>query len=185
MPLLATPVLAASNSGNFLVSPGLGVMVWTLIAFVIAMYLLSKLAFPRIASELDKRQRAIEESIESAERTKRESQQLLDEYRERLREARQQADDIVARARQAAESVEREQREAARAEHEQRLEQTRREIEQQTQRAIADLRREVAELTIAATEKVARKALDSEDQRRLVEDAVRELDFTALSGTGR
>jgi F-type H+-transporting ATPase subunit b len=177
-----TPVLAASSSsGNFLVSPNVGVMIWTLIAFLVAMVLLAKLAFPRISEVLDRRQRAIEESIEMAQRTRAEAQQLLEEYRERLREAREQADAIVTRARQTAEAQERRALEEARARREELLEQTRRDIEAETRRAIAEIRAEVAELTIIATEKVTRKTLDEADQKRLVEEALSELDFSALA----
>ena len=71
------PLLADSSSGNFLVSPSLGVMIWTLIAFLVALYLLNKLAFPRISEALEKRQKTIEESIDSAVRTREEAEQLL------------------------------------------------------------------------------------------------------------
>ena len=81
-------------------------MIWTLVVFGISMYILSKVAFPRIAEALDKRQQAIEESIDTAERTRTEADELLAEYRERLHEAREQADDIVARARKTAENNE-------------------------------------------------------------------------------
>src|SRR6476469_11283872 len=99
------PVTAAAGSGNFLVQPGLGVMVWTLIAFGISLLILRKLAFPRIAEALDKRRKAIEESIDSAERTRVEADKLLQEYRERLREAREQADEVVSRSRKAADKL--------------------------------------------------------------------------------
>src|SRR5919197_1243534 len=101
-------VLAAESGGNFLVTPNVGLMIWTLIAFIIALYLLQKLAFPRIGEALARRRRAIEESIESAERTRQEADKLLEEYRARLREAREQAEDIVVRARKAADSLEEE-----------------------------------------------------------------------------
>ncbi|MEA2377340.1 MAG: F-type H+-transporting ATPase subunit b, partial [Thermoleophilaceae bacterium] len=61
----------ADSGGSFLVSPNLGLMIWTLLAFGITLYLLNKLAFPRIAEALDKRRRVIEESIEQAQRAKR------------------------------------------------------------------------------------------------------------------
>src|SRR5215212_6499976 len=95
-----TSVLAAG--GNFLVTPELGLMLWTLIAFGVAMYLLRRLAYPRIQSALEKRARAVAESIDAAQRTREEADQILHEYRERLREAREQADEIVSRARKAA-----------------------------------------------------------------------------------
>src|SRR5215218_7965913 len=102
-----TAFLAAEEGGggSFLVSPSLGLMIWTLLAFGITLYLLNKLAFPRIAEALDRRRVAIEESIESAQRAKQEADELLAEYRARLREAREQADDIVARARKAGDNL--------------------------------------------------------------------------------
>src|SRR3954464_4565702 len=175
-------LLAAGDSGNFLVTPNLGVMIWTLIAFGLTLWILKRLAFPRIGEALDKRQRAIEESIEASERTKREADQLLAEYRERLGEARHQAEEIVARARKAAEATQSESLERARLQREDLMEQTRRDIEAETRRAIGEIRAEVADLTVMATEKVTRKTLDADDQRRLVEQALSELDFEALAG---
>jgi F-type H+-transporting ATPase subunit b len=185
MGIESAAVLAASDSGNFLVRPSIGLMIWTLIAFGLTFYLLRKYAFPPIQEALDKRQRAIEEAIAESERAKAEAAKLLEEYRERLREARTQSEEIVQRARKAAEEHERESVEAARARREELLEQTRRDIEGETRRAIQEIRNEVADLTVLATEKVTRKALDEADQRRLVEEALSELDFSALSGEGR
>ena len=94
------------EGGSFLVSPGVGLMIWTLILFLFTMWVLSKLAFPKIQEALDRRAKTIAESIEAAERQRKESDELLAEYRARLAEAREQADDIMARARKAAETAE-------------------------------------------------------------------------------
>src|SRR5918911_1368695 len=177
---IAAPVVA--SGGNFLVQPGAGVMIWTLIAFGITVLLLRKLAYPRISEALDKRRIAIEESIDHAERTREEADALLREYRERLREAREQADQIVARARKAAERHQEEVKAEAKQSREELMEQTRRDIEQETRRAIDQIRREVADLTIIATEKVTRKSLDDDDHRRLVQEALEEFDFSQLPG---
>jgi F-type H+-transporting ATPase subunit b len=177
-------IAPAASGGSFLVSPNVGLMVWTLLLFFISMALLAKFAFPRISEALDRRQHAIEDSIEAAERTRREADRLLSEYRERLREARRQAEEIISRARQAAEVHARDAQEEAVSRREQLMEQTRREIEAETRRAILEIRREVADLTVLATEKVTRKTLTGEDQRRLVEEAVGELDFTVLRADG-
>src|SRR3954469_24993392 len=103
---LTTVTAAGDSGGSFLVSPDIGLMIWTLIVFGISMWVLAKFAFPRIADALDKRQRAIEESIDVAERTRVQADELLAEYRQRLTEARQQADEIVARARRTGEHTE-------------------------------------------------------------------------------
>jgi F-type H+-transporting ATPase subunit b len=171
------------GGGSFLVSPSLGLMIWTLLAFGITLYLLNKLAFPRIAAALDRRRVAIEESIESAQRAKQEADALLDEYRARLREAREQAEDIVVRARKAAENLKDETKVEASKQREELLAAARRDIEHETRRALDELRKEVADLTVIATEKITRKSLNEEDHRRLIEEALGEVDFSELAGS--
>jgi F-type H+-transporting ATPase subunit b len=173
------------EGGSFLVTPDVGLMIWTLLVFGISMFLLYRFAFPRITEALDKRQRAIEDSIDTAERIRKEADEVLAEYRERLAEARGQADEIVSRARRTGEAAENEIIAEARAKREEMMEQTRRDIEAETRRAIQEIRAEVAGLTVLATEKVARKALTSEDQKKLVDEALAELDFASLSGEER
>ncbi|HEY8626635.1 MAG TPA: F0F1 ATP synthase subunit B [Solirubrobacteraceae bacterium] len=174
-----------ASSGSFLISPNVGLMVWTLLLFAISMYALKRLAFPRISAALDRRQKAIEDSIDAADRTRHEADELLAEYRERLKEARAQAEKIVERARHAAEVHEQAGLTEAKEKREQMMEQTRRDIEAETRRAIDTIRREVADLTVLATEKVTRKTLTDEDQRRLVQEALGEIDFSALTVEGR
>jgi len=176
---------AEESESPGLVDPVWGLMVWTLVVFGLTMFILWKVAFPRIAEALDKRQKMIEDSIDSAEKTKREADALLREYRERLSDARGQADEIVARARRTAEAAENETIAEARAKREEMMQQTRRDIEAETRRAIQQIRSEVADLTVLATEKVTRKTLDSGDQKRLVEEALAELDFAALASEER
>jgi F-type H+-transporting ATPase subunit b len=179
--IAAIPV--ASSEGSFLVSPGLGLMIWTLIVFLFTMWVLSKVAFPRIQEALDKRAKTISDSIDTAERQRKESDELLEEYRGRLAEAREQADEIMARARKAAETAENEATAAGRERREELVAQAQRDIEAETQRSLEAIRREVADLTVLATEKVTRKTLSQEDQKRLVEEALGEVDFSALSGS--
>ena len=175
-------VLAAG--GNFLVTPEVGLMIWTLISFGVAMFLLRKFAYPRIQTALEKRARAVAESIDAAERTRTEADKILQEYRERLREAREQADEIVSRARKAADKTQDEARITAKETREEMLADARRDIEQETRRAIGQIRREVADLTVIATEKVARKTLNDDDHRRLIDEALQEFDLSQLPGGG-
>jgi F-type H+-transporting ATPase subunit b len=180
--VLAAEAGHEEEGGSFLVSPGLGLMIWTLVLFLVTMWVLSKLAFPKIQEALDKRAKAIAESIEAAERQRRESDELLEEYRARLAEAREQADDIMARARKAAETAEAEATTAGKEKREELVSQAKRDIEAETRRSLQQIRKEVADLTVLATEKVTRKSLDEADQKRLIDDALGEVDFTALSG---
>jgi F-type H+-transporting ATPase subunit b len=180
---LAAESASDEGGGSFLVSPSLGLMIWTLVAFGLTLWVLSKAALPRIGEALEKRANAIRDSIDAAEQRKRESDELLEEYRARLAEAREQADDIMARARKAAETAEAEATSAGKERREELVAAAKRDIEAETRRSLEQIRREVADLTVLATEKVTRKALSPDDQRRLVEEALSEVDFTSLSGS--
>lgn len=182
--ILAAEAAGEEEGGSFLVQPDVGLMLWTLLVFAISGWLLKKYAFPQIAEALDRRQRVIEDSLETAAKTRAEAETLLEEYRERLAAAREQAEAILARARKAGETSEQETIAAAKKRREELLAQAKRDIETETRRAIQDIRNEVADLTILATEKVTRKTLTEADQQRLVEEALSELDFSALAGDG-
>ncbi len=181
---IAPSLVAASESegGSFLVSPGLGLMIWTLIAFGVTMFVLKRAALPKIGEALEKRANAIRENIEASEKQREEADQLLAEYRERLKEAREQADDITARARKAAENLEREATEEGKAKREELVAAARKDIDAETRRSLDQIRKEVADLTVLATEKVTRKSLSESDQQRLVEEALAEVDFSTLAG---
>jgi F-type H+-transporting ATPase subunit b len=180
--LLAQAEGGGDEGGSFLVSPALGLMIWTLALFAFTMWVLSKVALPRIGEALDRRANAIRESIEAAERQREEADQLLNEYRERLKEAREQAEDIVARARKAAEAAVVEATAEGKTKRSELVAAARRDIETETRRSLERIRKEVADLTVLATEKVTRKSLNAEDQQRLVEEALAEVDFSALAG---
>ncbi len=173
--------LPIAASGSWLITPNVGIMFWTLLVFGISLYVLNKAVFPRIRQALDDRQAVIEDSIDTAARIRTEAEEVLTEYRERLKEARQQAEGIIERARTSAEAAQQRALEEAKERRDELLEQTRRDVEAETRRAISEIRTEVANLTILATEKVTRKHLTADDQKRLVEEALSELDFSALA----
>lgn len=177
-----TTAAEEEGGGSFLVEPGVGLMIWTLVAFGITLLILRRFAFPAIGEFLDKRANAIAESVEQAERTRAEADEILAEYRHRLKEAREQADDIIARAHRAAESVQSEAAEQGRAKRDELVDSAKAEIAAETRRSLDRIRREIADLTVIATEKVTRKTLDSDDHRKLVEEALQEVDFSALTG---
>ena len=173
---------AEEEGGSFLVTPSLGLMIWTLLVFLFTMWVLSKVAFPRIQEALDKRAKTIADSIEAAEKSKEESEKLVAEYRARLKEAREQADDIIARSRKAGETAKAEAAKEGKDKREELVAAARRDIEAETRRSLERIRSEVADLTVLATEKVTRKSLTKDDQQRLVEEALGEVDFSDLAG---
>ena len=176
---------AEEEGGTFLVTPGLGLMIWTLLVFGFTFLVLKKFAFPKIGEALDKRAATIRESLEAAEQQKVESDKLLADYRQRLTEAREQADEIVSKARKAAENTKAEATADGQTKREELVDAARKDIEAEKTRALDDIRKEVANLTILATEQVTRKSLDDAAHKELVEDALREVDFSALAGEER
>ena len=174
MPLAANPLIE--------VAPGL--MIWTLISFGITFFVLKRVAFGPIQNAIDQRRERIRQSLEEAERAREESRKLLEEHRQLRASVRGEAEEILAEARRVADSLRERAREETEADRQRRLEDTRRQIEAETARALEQIRAEIAELALVAAEKVTRKSLDHDDQRRLIDDALGELDFSALEQTG-
>jgi F-type H+-transporting ATPase subunit b len=165
------------------VTPGL--MIWTFICFGVTFYVLKKLAFARIQKAIDERRQRIREALDEADKARAEARQMLEEHRAMMAEARGKAEEILTNARQVAESQAKRMREELEVDRKRRMEEITKQIEAETQRALEAIRAEVAELTVIATQKVTGKVLDSADHKRLIEDAVRELDFSVLEGESR
>jgi F-type H+-transporting ATPase subunit b len=174
-----TPLIAA---GSELVTPAPGLMIWTLVIFFISFYVLKRKAFGPIANAIEQRRAAVRENIESAERSRDEAQQLLDEYKEQLAKSRHEASEIIERARRTAEESARQAKEELRAEKERGIEQVQEAIAAETRQALDQIKNEVADLTLLATEKVVGRALDAGEQRRLIDEALGEVDFSKLRG---
>src|SRR5437660_1283471 len=129
---------------------------------------------------IDERRERIERSIQEAEDARAEARRLLEEHRSLIGKARSQAEDILAETRKVADAQRQRVKEETEADRQRRLEETRRQIEAETRRALEAIRAEVAELSLVAAEKVTRKSLDDKDQRRLIDEAIGELDFSVL-----
>lgn len=170
MPVAANPLIE--------VAPGL--MIWTLICFGITFFVLRRFAFGPIQKAIDDRRDRIRESLAEADRARSEARQLLEEHKQLRANARGEAEEILAEARRVADSMRERNREEVEADRRRRLEETRRQIEAETARGLEQIRREVADLALVAAEKVTRKSLDADDQRRLIEEAIGDLDFSAL-----
>src|SRR6266704_3203711 len=170
--------LVAAQSPLTRIVPGL--MIWTVIFFGVTFYVLKRFAFGRIQKAIDERRERIRRSLEEADKARDEARRLLEEHRALIGQARGQAEQILADARKVAESMAHRVKEETEADRQRRLEETKRQIEAETQRALHQIRAEVAELTLIATSKVTGKVLDDSDHKRLIEDAISDLDFSAL-----
>ena len=178
-PRLSRMTLPLAANALIEVTPGL--MIWTLVCFGITFFVLKRFAFGPIQKIIDERRERIRESIDEADRARDEARRLLEEHRELIGQARGQAEEILAEARRVADAQRERVKEEAEADRQRRLEETRSQIEAETQRALEQIRAEVAELTADRDrEKVTGKVLDDADHRRLIEEAIGELDFSVL-----
>ena len=167
-----------ADSALIKVVPGL--MIWTIICFLITLFVLKRFAFGPIQKMIDERRERIQRSIEEAEKARAEARRLLEEHRALISEARGQGEQILAEARKVADAQRQRVKEETEVDRQRRLEETKRQIEAETQRALQQIRAEVAELTLMATAKVTGKVLDDADHRRLIDDAIKDLDFSVL-----
>ena len=175
--------MLVASSGLIKVVPGL--MIWTVVCFLLTLFMLKRYAFGPIQNMLDERRDRIRRSIEEAENARTEARKLLEEHRALIGQARGQAEQILAEARKVADSQRQRVKEETEADRQRRLEETKRQIEAETHRALEQIRAEVAELTLVATTKVTGKVLDDADHRRLIEDAIKDLDFSVLEEAPR
>ena len=170
MPVAANPLIQ--------VTPGL--MIWTIVCFLITLYVLKRYAFGPIQKAIDERRERIRASLDEADRAREEARRLLEEHRALIGRAQTDAEEILSEARHVADANERRMREELEEDRQRRLEDTRKQIEAETRRALEQIRLEVVDLSMLAATKVTRKSLDDADHKRLIEEAVGELDFSVL-----
>ena len=167
-------------AANPLIEVAPGLMIWTLICFGITFYVLKRFIFGPVQEAIDKRRQRIREAIEEADKARAEARKLLEEHRALIQGARGDAEQILAEARRVGDAQKERMREELEADRQRRIEETTKQIEAETRRALEQIRAEVADLTLLATSKVTGKVLTDDDHRRLIDDAVGELDFSVL-----
>jgi F-type H+-transporting ATPase subunit b len=167
-------------AANALIQVTPGLMIWTIFCFLVTLYVLKRFAFGRIQTLIDERRDRIRRALEEADAAREEARRLLEEHRQLIGQARGEAEEIRTVARHEADAQLRRVKEEAEADRQRRLEDTRRQIEAETRRSLERIREQVAELSLVAAEKVTRGALGDRDQRRLIDEAIGELDFSVL-----
>jgi len=167
-------------AANALIQVTPGLMIWTIVCFLITLFVLKRYAFGPIQKGIDERRDRIRQSLDEADNARAEARRLLDEHRQLINRAQTDAERILSEARRVAESNERRMREELEEDRQRRLEETRKQIDAETRRALEQIRLEVVDLSLLAATKVTKKALDDADHRRLIDEAVGELDFSVL-----
>ena len=178
----ATPALAseaAEGAPVDLLAPATGVMAWTLVIFLLLLFVLSKYAFKPLFAAVEAREKALEDAIEGAKRDRAETEQALAQQRAQLEAARNEAQQIIAESRATAEKMRTDLLAQTKQQQEEMIEQARRTIEGEKSAAIADLRREAVDLAIAGASRVIEQNLDSTGNRQIVESFLASLDGKA------
>jgi F-type H+-transporting ATPase subunit b len=174
------PQILASNA-LIKVTPGL--MIWTIISFLITLFVLKRYAFGPVQRMIDARRERIENALNEADHAREEARRLLDEHRKLIGQAKSDAEEILAEARRVADSQRDRVRQETEEDRQRRLEETRRQIDQATHQALGQIRDEVGRLSLIAAEKITRKSLSDADQQRLIDEALSEIDFSQLEGS--
>jgi F-type H+-transporting ATPase subunit b len=169
LPASATPLLAQEEKGGLLsLHPGLSI--WTLVIFLIVFAVLAKAAFPKILGAVEERERHLAELATAAERDRAEAAALVEEHRLLVEETRGKVQEALGEARSTAEKMRSELMEQARREHDELLARGRAEVANERAGMLEQVRRDAAELAMRAAEKLVRRSLDSDDNRRLVQE---------------
>jgi F-type H+-transporting ATPase subunit b len=150
-----------------------------IVVFLVLLYLLSRYVFPPIDKALRARQQLIARSLSEAEEARREVEEAKRKERADLAEARHQAQEILDRAQKLGEELREELRQKGREEQEAMLARARAELAQEREKAVSQLRNQVADLVLLATTKVLQEELDPKRQRRLIDEALGEVDLSA------
>ena len=161
---------------NPLVQTDPGLFIWTIVTFLVLLTLLAKFAWRPLLEALDSRQAAIAKSLDDAQAAKRELERLTQESAAIIRTARVEADSIVSRSRLDADRLREEMKQKARAESDYIVRDAQRQIQLQTGQALQQIRREAAELSIAVASKILQRNISKEDNERLIDDALRQMD---------
>jgi F-type H+-transporting ATPase subunit b len=157
-----------------------GLMIWTIIAFGLTFILLRRFAFGPVQRIIDQRRDRIREALDEADKARQEARQLHELTLEEREEAKLQREQILEESRRQAQTLFEQARKKAAEDLQERLEKNQQELEAENRRILEQMRRDVVELTLLAAEKVTGKALDEEDQRRLIDETIEELDLKRL-----
>lgn len=167
--LLATPALAQEGG---LLSPEPGLIIWTIITFLVVLGVLWKFAYPHILGAVEAREARLRNLMGQAEHDRAEAAALLAEQQLQLEQTRTHAQDLIAESRVAAERLREQMLAETRGQQEDLLLRARQDIQRETDRALDTVRREAVELALAAAEKVIGRNLSTEDNYRLVQQAL-------------
>lgn len=169
--IMALPLAAQEEAPKgSLLTPSGGLMIWTLLIFLIVLGILSWKAYPAILASVRAREKALEDAIASAKKDRADAAALLEEHCKGIQAARDEAQKIIANARSSGEKVRTDVIEQAHREQQTMLERARAEIIAERDRAMAELRKQTVDLAVRAASKVIERNLDVDANRAVVDN---------------
>jgi F-type H+-transporting ATPase subunit b len=161
---------------NPLITPNVGLIFWTTIIFILLVVVLGKFVWPSITKALETRERSIEEALKAAEAARMAKADLENEIEKIRQEGRVEREQMMKDTRVVASKMEEDARERATQEYNRILEDAKREIDSQKQNAMADVRNQVAKLSLQIAEKLVKDQLSNDSaQKQLVETYLNEI----------
>jgi len=161
-----------------LVTPSIGLVFWTAIAFICLLILLKKFAWKPILSAIHEREQSIDEALNKAELAKQEMARLTAQNEELMKEARAERDRILKEAKTLKDSIVQEAKTQAHNEGAKLIEKARIEIENQKKAALSELKSQVSALSLDIAERVLRSQLeDKSKQQELVSNLLKDVEL--------
>jgi F-type H+-transporting ATPase subunit b len=173
-------LILAAEGGKFNpLAPEPGLFVWTTIAFIAVLYLLSKKVFPKLQETLADREQKIKADFEKAEKTRAEAERVLEDYKAKVAQAREEANRMIEEARQSAESVRKELIAKAEEDARQTVDKARNQLDAERDRALSELHSQLAEWSTAIAAQIVDKQLDPQSHKDLVEQFIKQIEQEA------
>ncbi len=165
---------AGGEQGGLLdVVPGL--IFWTIITFVLLLFILGKFAWKPILSSLNEREQNIKDSLEKAEKARLDAEKVVADNQANLAKAEEEAQKIIAQGREYSEKLKEQMLGESKEQAKKMIDEAAAEIERKNQEAFQMLKQQIADLAVQASEKIIRENLDPEKQKVIVEKYLEDL----------
>ena len=168
-------VLASGSGGGSLLDVNPGLIIWTIVTFLILLFILKKVAWKPILSALDQREKDIKDSLEKAEKAKEDAQKILDENQATLAKAEEESKKIIEQSRSYAENLKEQMLKESKEQAKKLVEDAAEEIDRRKDSAFEELKDQVAKIAVNAAEKIMKQNLDADKNKHIVDSYLKDV----------
>ena len=168
-------VLASGSGGGSLLDVNPGLIIWTIVTFLILVFILKKVAWKPILSALDQREKDIKDSLEKAEKAKEDAQRILDENQATLAKAEEESKKIIEQSRSYAENLKEQMLKESKEQAKKIVEDAAEEIDRRKDSAFEELKDQVAKIAVNAAEKIMKQNLDADKNKHIVDSYLKDV----------